>query len=394
VQTMNWNFWDVLRAPRLGFSAKKIWVGFVGLFLSLVVYSIFSYAALMTNGWSLQMVWQAYRFIPVPLAIDFGVWGWILMIVGLILALFIKLLAFTAIGKIAYEQLRGDEFYEMKEGIKFAFKNWKGVILSPVGLALIVIVLLALGLIFGLIGRIPFFGPLVIGVMWIPLAMGALFVVYLGVVLIASLVIGPAVVATTKSDTFDTMFESFSVLNEQPWRLVLWNALLLVVSGIGGAVLWVFTKGAVRLAFTIIGILMGTQYPAVVNNGFWYLPPCPPPLEGVCAKYLPLLLESQIFMSNGVTWAQHISAFLVGLSLYFIGMFVVAYFYASWASGQVLIYTVLVKIKDERDLLERKEEEQIEEVVPPAAEPEPAKVESLDQPGDETSSQSSEEKKE
>ena len=64
---MHFNFKDVFRAGRFGFSAKKIWVGFVGIFIAVIIYSVFAYAAFISSpGWNASQVWQAYRYIPFP----------------------------------------------------------------------------------------------------------------------------------------------------------------------------------------------------------------------------------------------------------------------------------------------------------------------------------------
>ena len=208
---MKFSFADVVRAPKLGFSAKKIWVGFLGLLFGTIVYSVLAYVAfVITPGWTWQSVWREYRYIPY-LVIPFrGVgdhmpwYSWTIWAIGIILFVFIVLTALCAIGKLTFEQLKGNEFYEIMESVKFAVKQWKGTLLSPVVLAIFIASLLLIGFIWGLVGRIPYAGQILTGLFFIPIAFGALFVVYLAIVFVLSLIISPAVTATTESDTFDT----------------------------------------------------------------------------------------------------------------------------------------------------------------------------------------------
>jgi len=46
---LNFNYKDIFRAGRLGFSAKKIWTGFVGLLLGLILFNLLAYAAFLVT---------------------------------------------------------------------------------------------------------------------------------------------------------------------------------------------------------------------------------------------------------------------------------------------------------------------------------------------------------
>ncbi len=365
---MHFNYKDVFRAGRLGFSAKKMWVGFLGLLIGIVGYSILAYLAFLSSGWKWQEIWRAYRYIPIPYplgAVDLTPWGWVIWGVGSLFLAFVGLLTLASISKITFEQLRGDEFYEAKEAARFALKNWKGVFLSPVTLLIFIGVILLIGFVFGLWGRLPYFGQLFTGIFAIPIFAGALFCVYLMVVFLVSLFMAPAIVATTESDTFDTLFETFSVINDQPWRFVLWEVLLTAVKGVGVFILAWFAKQALLLTDWALRLWQGPRgwMSMVWSNGIWYLPTCPPipALERICEGCLPtLLVPHQALMG---TWADKWGGFFMGLSFYFVGLFVLAFGMSIWASGQTLIYTVLVKIKDEKNLLEKKEEVMREERV-------------------------------
>lgn len=368
---MHFNYKDVFRAGRFGFSAKKIWLGFVGILIAVIIYSVFAYVAFISSPqWNVKQVWQAYRYIPYPFGVHLAWWGWLMWGVGMVLAAFIKLVALTAIAKVTFEQLRGDEFYEAKEALKFAFRNWKGVFLSPVTLAIVIGLILLCGFIFGLVGRIPYLGQIVVGVFAIPLFAAALFVVYLMVVFFVSLFMAPSVVATTKSDTFDTLFEVFSVLNDQPWRLVIWESLLAALSFVGAFILGFFVKRALLLTHWALSFWAGPRewMAKIWMKGLWYLPQTLPfpPFSWLANGFLPTLTYARVEYVQG-NGAEAFAGWLLGLAFYFVIFFVAAYAMAIVGSGNALIYTVLVKIKDDKNLLERREEEEFE--------PEPMKEE-------------------
>ncbi|MDI6840831.1 MAG: hypothetical protein QMD71_08320 [bacterium] len=372
---MHFNFADVVRAPRLGFSAKKIWVGFLGLLLGTILYSVMGYFAYVTSpDWTWTEVWRAFKYIPVPVIGETHLmwYGWICWAFGIVFFVAVNLLSIAGISKLTFEQLRGDEFYEVTDAIKYSLKQWKSIILSPIALAICIGALVLFGFVCGLIGRIPYAGQLLAGIFFIPVALGALFVVYLLIIFLLSFVLAPSVGATTESDTFDTLFELFSCLNDQTWRLILWEVFIAFCGGAGVWILGWLTKKSLILFHWAAGLWAGTRVIAdeshswwqiIWNNGLWYLPPCPPIqwLESILGRITPVLLYPTTWMP--VNWAEWIGGFLAGLGFYFLAFFVVAYGLSTWGAGQALIYTVLVKIKDDKNLLEKKEEEFKEEKV-------------------------------
>ena len=365
--SLEFTFKDVFKSARLGFSPKKMWVIFEGIFLAVLGYSIIAYLAYLASGWGIKDIWHQYRYIPLPLFNPHLTWyGWIIWILGALYAFFIYAITFTAVSKITFEQLRGDEFYEIKEAWRFARKTWKGAFLSPIYLIFFIALLIFTGMIFGLIGRIPHVGQILIALLGIPLFAGAFFIVYLSIVLLVTFIVAPAVVATTESDTFDTLFESFSVLNDQTWRFILWEFILLIIAVLGALIFGILMKYSLHLAKWAIGFWQGPRgwWNLMWNNAHWYLYISWIPVE--IGKYFPSLIIPFKFMSAGNAGAvTSFAGFLMGFVFYAVFFTVLSYFGSIWAVGQTIIYTVLVKIKDEKNLLEKKEET-FEEMTPDA----------------------------
>jgi hypothetical protein len=369
---LHFNYKDVFRACRLGFSAKKIWVQFVGYLVALIGYNIFTYGAYVAAGTSISQVWANFRLFPFPAALPW--FSWLIWAVGLLFVLIVLLMAGTAVSKITYEQLRGDEFYEIKEAWKFALKSGRAVIFSPVLLILFVAFLVFCGLILSLIGAIPYFGEIFVGIMAIPAFAVSLFIVYLVIVFLFNFLIGPAVVGTTKSDTFDTLFEVFSCVNEQPWRLVTYGGILKILTAVSTFILGLATAGAVQVGSLVLKVFMRGKVDDIIANAASYvrinLPAwCPGIMQTVTTKALKLVglgpnLEPSVYVSLG--WSRDVASILVGITFYLIILFVLSYGEAVWFSGYTVIYTVLVRKKDDKNLLEVKEEkeEKTEELKP------------------------------
>ncbi len=363
---LHFNFKDVFRAGRLGFSAKKMWVAFLGLLIAFIGYGILSYLSFMSAGIDIGEIWEIFRLVPMyPIGLPW--YSWVVWAVGLLWWVCVALLAGVAVSKITYEQLKGDEFYEIKEAIKFALKSGRSAILAPFVLILFIIALVVMGLILALITLIPYFGQLFFALMAIPAFVVCLFIIYLLIVTIVCLVIGPSIVGETGNDTFDTLFESFSVINDQPWRFITYEVLLEIVMIIGIGLLGFFSAKAIFLGQDVLGIIVpAAKLDNILLNAAYYvktsLPPlCPEVSHNLFTGFIewigmPNLIFPPDYVPAFESWAGAIASFVLGIIYYLIILFVMSLGGAIFWSGNTLVFTVLVKKKDDKNLLEIKEE--------------------------------------
>ncbi len=371
--SLHFNYKDVFRAGRLGFSPKKMWIVFLGFLIGYAGYDILTYLAYMTAGIQIGDIWQTYRLMPMfpsPMDGQWPVYSWIIWAVGALWWLIVALLVGVAVSKVTYEQLKGDEFYEIKDAMKFALKNGKAALMAPFVLILFIAALLVMGIFLALCTLIPYFGLLFFAVMSIPAFAVCLFILYLAVVVLVSLIIGPAIVGATGNDTFDTLFESFSVINDQPWRFLTYQALLLFVIVIGVAILAFFSAKAIFLCKAVVGLIVpADKLDTVFMNASYYV-------KLVIPDYYPIAIQDPIvnFIKDTLgmpnllypmeylippgseSWASSIASFLLGIVYYFIVMFVSSLACSIYWAGNTVIFTVLVKKKDDKNLLEIKEE--------------------------------------
>ncbi|MDI6740572.1 MAG: hypothetical protein QME74_09440, partial [Candidatus Edwardsbacteria bacterium] len=347
---------DVFRAARLGLSPKKMWVLFCGLLLGFVSYGVFGYLAHLAAGRSLADVWAIFGLVPLPWN-DFGVWAWLLWAAGALCFLVCYLLSAAVAAKITTEQLQGNEFFEAKEGVKFLKENWKSALGGPAVLILFAVFILICGLLMGLWGRIPVVGELTVSLFAIPVYFVCLFLVFLAVALVVGVFYAPVITGATKSDTFDSLFETFSSITGQPWRLVVYTALLKLVSLAGFLVFGCFTAGALAIAFNTLGFAMGEKFVNIAVAGF--------------NNYTPgWALDILIRISRGcgpcqfllaapdLNWAGQISAFIVGMSINAIRLLMLAYLMSSFVAGQTIIYGIIVMKRDERNIFAKPEEKE------------------------------------
>jgi hypothetical protein len=370
MRKLHFNYKDVFTACRLGFSAKKMWMMFLGFLFGFILFIVFGYLAHLAGGVPFAQIWEEYRLCPsLPFGLPF--YSYLLWAIGALLFLISLGAAGTAISKVTYEQLRGEEFYEIRESFRYAKKNFRSWFFSPLLIILFILVIIVCGLILGLLTKIPYVGELILSVFSLPAFAASLFIVYLGIVFLFTLIIGPAIVGVTKNDIFDTLFEVFSSLNEQPWRLVLYTILLGILKWVGMIVLGFFTVLSTRVGITILNLLVRGKLESILSSASYFVRLAPPDFAPIWIKgfhqgLLNLLgigyLNNEGLFFNPPNVTMGIASVIFAIAFYLLFLFVLSYGGAIWFSGTTLIYLVLVKKKDDRNLLEVKEEE--EEIKP------------------------------
>jgi hypothetical protein len=371
---LHWSYKDVFRALRLGFSAKKVWMMSLGLLFGFAGYTVLTYVAYVAAGNDYLTVWQTFRLLPFPSPLDYAFpwYSWLIFAAAVLWFLCVLLITGTAVSKVAYEQLRGDEFYESKEAFRFAFKNASAVLASPLLILAFIALIAVAGLIFSLLGAIPVAGEIIVGLLAIFGFVAALFVVYLLIVLLFSLLLGPSVVGATRSDTFDTLFEVFSCVNEQPARLLWYTAIVAALAKVGSSLLGLATSAAGRIAYALTSTFMGDKLPDIMSNATYYFRLVPPDwCPQVCqqtflAEMNNLFGLSQVYLPSdyvSVGWSSDIASLLLGVAFYLIALMVAGYGLSVWFSGMTLNFAVLAYKKDEKNVLELPEDE--EELIEP-----------------------------
>lgn len=419
---LHFNFKDIFRAPKMGFSAKKIWIHFSALFYGLLIYDILVYLGGVLSGNKFLDMWRAMHFFPCPFASAFKtsafLWTWyadILFYVGVAVIAILTFLASAAVAKVTIEQLRGNDFFSRKEAWTFVRKHWRSIIFTPVALVVLIAILFIGGMIVGAWQCIPYVGELTTSLLTIPIFVVALFFVFLVVVTLSSFLLTPAIVACTKNDTFETSFELFSTMSSQSWRLIIYQIILNIIRV---AATWLFALAAilgVRVMFNAYywsawlisstdkveqvfayaaGFLPNLPrlcmlkckalFPwlnqtvdsfgnllAWCTSGKGIFKGLPNLLLGLESKYANLDFFYRVDIPSDWSWAYWISGFIVGLAFTLIMIFVISYSLSTNSVGQTLIYTILRKKKDDENLLEFFDEEFQEPIIPPVEETKP-----------------------
>ena len=389
---------DVFRAPRLALSAKKILLQFVGLVAGYVGCLVFTYLAFVASGLACSETWKYHGLFPLS-DFPFVSWySWAIFGVGCFWALICWLLASTMVGKVTYEQLKGDDFYSSKEAFRFLKKHWAPAFLSPLSLLVFIAFLIICGVIIGLLGKIPYVGELGIGIFYlIPLFAAGLCLAYVIFIFFVSLLMAPAVVATLKEDTFETLVQIFSTLWNQAWRFFAYTGLIGVMSKVGIFVFGYFSFRAIQLVNASCGVFMKEKLADITEEALSYVT-----IPQHILDYFSNIFAGIDFgfhlpeIGPGIylNWSGQIAAFLIAISLIVVIFMVLSYGLAIISSGQTVTYIILRRKKDDENLLERKTESEEEEERREMEEKEGEAKEAEEKPAEEKASDQPEEKSE
>ncbi len=423
MKEMYFDFRDVFRAPRLALSLKKIWIHFVALVWGLLVYNILFYLAVFVaaiqNSYSFD-IWQEVVFgatifgiFPCPFVEPYAMFfggnflPWFIWAVGLAFLLIYWFLARGAVAKITVEQLKGNDFYTRRESWRFVHKNWKAMIFAPVALLIILALMFAGGIFLGLIASIPAVGQILATLFLFPFYAIALFYVFLLGVFILSTFFSPVIVASTRNDVFETIFELYTTLSNQPWRLLTYQVLLKIISGIAVMLFTAVSFMGLNFLFMSYSVVIADKMALMVHKASGLLPEITFLFKGTISNlflgvFPTHFLPGSMGPVTPTRWAEifynpalccggaaitipemdityKISIALMAITLNLVLAFIISYGLAIGSVGTTINYIVLRKKKDDENLLERIDED-LEEVIPaeettggevPATEPKP-----------------------
>lgn len=367
---LQFDFRDVFRAGRYGFSSKKLTVHFIGLALAYLIYEVLVYISLLiVGGNALEDFWNEYALIPVCPIVDYELKPVTVgaMWLGLLVFFVIFFLTSTMVSKITIQQLRGDSFFSMKEAASFLKCHWKAVFGAFVGLIVVFVLCMLVPIVIGLLGKIPWAGKVIVtfSSLLMPFAFFlGLLMVYLLVVLSVSLFFVPAVVAAADSDTFETIYQHFSIVWNQPWRIVIYEFLLFCLKLICVPIWTISCLFSLSLVMLPIRYLLPADMIIFMGNANKWLGKL---MNEISA--LPLLRNLGIFdtiaplnasaaqLSTFDGFFMTLTSVFITLTLLFVLGLILAYLFSIASVGNTIIYAILRRRSDGENLLEVEEEE-------------------------------------
>ena len=359
---LRFDFRDIFKAGRYGLSGKKMFVHFGGMAIWYVVYEILLYLSVLIAG-KVTAFWGAFGLLPICPFMDFSKYQielptitYVAMGIGFLVAFIIFFVTSTMVSKIALQQLRGDDFYSMRDSAGFARKQWKTIFGTFVGLVAIFIFCIIWPVGVGLLGKIPAVGKVITmlaSFFLFPVFMLGLLMALVVVVFVVSLFFVPAITACAGQDTFENVYQHFSIVWNQPWRIAVYEILLMIWKKICVGVLALMSG----LGFFLVLLPIHLLIPEQLGEIFWRANVW---LGGILQR-IPYISIPDAPENPSALLA--ISGMLMMLTILCIVGFVSSYLASMASVGNTIIYAVLYKKTSDENLLEVEEEEE-EEIVP------------------------------
>jgi hypothetical protein len=351
-KALSFSFRDVPACARYGFSARKIWIFLKTIVLSWLVWDFFVYLGFFASGCDMAARWSQSRMLPLPGSIFWmNAVPVVFLAVAILMILYLMMRGGMMAARLTFQQIRGDEFYSTSDASDFASRHGKPLIAVPLMILSALVLILAAVFITGLVSRIPAAGPVIGALLSIPMWGLMLLGVLVAIALLLALDLVPVVVACTGGDSFEAIFEVFSTITSQSWRLLLY--MIIAIASIAAAgVLFLL---ATSFALSSMGIVFGHGAGDMGLNSAMASGP-----QTLAPEALPFFsgLISLGHQDAGQAWSG-VPGLLAAVSGTLIFFIVLSYFLSAWVSAWTIIYVVLRYRKDGEDLPRRADMEDL-----------------------------------
>jgi len=363
MEPLRFKFSDVFRSARYAFSLKKMSTHFIGLLIAYLTHELMVYLSLVavdTN--QIGVFWSEYGLRPISPLTMAELPGLTQGAVSLsMLVLFVCFFVTSSmVSKITIEQLKNNPFYSAGEAKSFIKGRWPAVFGTMIGIMLIFLLMVLGPFAIGLLGRIPFVGQYI--VMFSSFLLPIVFVlgllaIYQILAFFVSLLFAPSVVAVADSDSFETIYQLYSMIWNRPWHLFFYSELLFLVKVVSVPIWAIFCLVGSTVIWLPIRLLL-PQYMAQIMGQADVI------TGGLISMIADLGLGENweyIFETSDVeSIPLRIAGVLMGATVMAIFGFIISYLFSIASVGNTIIYTVLrYQIHDE-NILETEEKEPIE----------------------------------
>ena len=378
-QRLHFNYKDIFLAPRIALSPKKIWIFTLGNLSGYIFYWVFSFIALIISGINVNEALYDFGLYPFLSGNGYSYVSWVMYYLGILFWFFSLLLSSSAVSSLTIKQLKGDNFYSVNDAIDDTMKRWKTILFSPLTLLIIILSLILIGSAFALLGKIPFIGSILTSLLFPIYFLGTIFLVFSILVFFSSFLILPALTGAHSEDTIGSVFHSYQILFNQPWRLIAYNFLLIPIIVFAMKILSWFFDSSFNLINIILEGIIGKSYLNIIsyassllniefiinnNNIFQVLTSNIENLSLELLDFLFLffdqllniflsLLPSLIYKSNGgyISSIEIFSGIILSGSLIFIYLLFFSFGFSIFSVGQTIIFIIFKKLIEDENLL-------------------------------------------
>ena len=372
---LNFDFRDIFKSPRLALSGKKIWIFIFANFISYLIYFILNYIALALSGYSFINIWSTQGLYPC-LLITGGPWyALVLFWASILFWLYAIQIASTAVSRITYKQLKGDEFYSINDSYNYIKKHWHPLIFTSFSLGLIIFIFVLISALFALLGKIPFIGEFIFSIPYLLYLFGSIFTIYTGLVFVISFIYSPSIIGTLEEDTMGSVFNNYAITWGQPWRIIIYNIILIPLACFSVAIFKLVLFYGMKLINVIMSheILMGSKLTNIIGfaaNTVWpqklftsiaeNFTTCSIFCDSTCNLGFHMSAFFDFFIpinSSNISSLESIAGIIIGFFLIIISISFISYFLSIFSVGETIMFIIFRKISDDDNVLLHKDGE-------------------------------------
>jgi len=349
MQTLRFDYRDILLSPRLAWSYRKMSASLRGIVAAWAVYDIAAYLGLLLipSGRALGIVelFRRYEFFPCVIPHKPGPAALILWIAGLAAASYILLMTAAAVARIAFEDLRGNDICQASEARAFIRKRRLSVLIPTVVPGAVFVLVAVAVVVAGIVGRLPLAGVIVVALLSIPLFFLALAGIFALIVFLYAPALVPAVAASTGEDSLEVLIETCFTALGRPVRTICLTIFAKLITNLSTALLFIVSIGAVYFLYTLLGVVMGFAWYEVYTVSLYRIPFLMN--SDFCVRFLISLARTTWFPylidTSQSAMAVQAAGWLLGISTLFVLAWIASYAFSCFYCSQVIVYLIMRK---------------------------------------------------
>ncbi len=348
---LRYDFWDILKAPRLAISGKNLIAQARPLWYGYLAYLVLTYLALMLESQSFAEVWSHSTLFP-TLGCDYSHWyAFALWIAGILVVIGFYDYGNLKVAKLAFEEVRGNYFYPPAAAAADARANLLPLWVAGGLVLLLIVVLAAIQGVLSLIALIPGVGEVLYALLYaVPFFLWSLFLVFLAFGLITGILTLPAIIVAREKETFGATFYIYNIVWSQPLRWLGTTIVGIALAKIGIWVLGYFFMRALQLTNFLSTLFAGEKVTNILMSAYNLLEPARPILSFFTTLY-PGSSASYDWISFGGQYqpvgAEYIAAIIIALALLALWIVIISYGINIVTCSQLLGF-LLVHYKEDK----------------------------------------------
>ncbi len=356
MQALDFDYRDIIKAPRLAWSIRKMYVAFRGILIAWGIYIIFTYAALFLTpvgkDAGIIELFRRFELFPCVLNAEPGIIAFLVWTAGIFLVFAALLITATSVARIAFEDLRGNEVFQAKEAILFAMDHRGTVILSMAIIGMLVLLFLLIFGLLGVMGRIPFLGEFIVAFLSLPLFFWGLLGFLFFIVFMFGIALVPAIISCIGEDVLETIIQAVSSVYKQPLRLLFYEAVAKIIVALSSVILVIVSLITLHIMNVAFSICMGFKYSQMLTIGLYRFPYVmdSQSLVSTLSGMSGILCIPYIVDTSMASTTVMVAGWILGISQLLFFVWILSYSFSVFYSSQVLIYLAIRKHKNGDDL--------------------------------------------